>query len=67
VRDGEGDAIEGTFVEDALDTIDAGLALSLGVEVGILRRLVLTAEVRGEAAGELRTAVARGGLMLRFP
>lgn len=67
VRDGDGTAIDGTFVEDALDTIDAGLAATLGVEIGIARHWLLTAAVRGEVTGELRTVAARGGLMLRIP
>ena len=67
VWNGSGDAIAGTFVEDALDTIAAGIAGSAGVMVGITRRLDATAEVRGEATSELRSLVVRGGLMIRLP
>jgi len=67
VRDGDGTAIAGTFVEDALDAIDAGVAASLGLEIGVIRSLYFTADVRGEATGELRTVVGRAGLMFRIP
>jgi len=67
VRDGDGAAISDTFVEDALDAIDAGVAASFGLEIGLIRSLYLTADVRGEATGELRTVVGRAGLMFRIP
>lgn len=67
IWNGSGDAIAGTFVEDALDTIAAGVAGSAGVMVGVTRRLDATAEVRGEATSELRSFVVRGGLMIRLP
>jgi hypothetical protein len=67
IWNGSGAAIAGTFVEDALDTIAAGVAGSAGVMVGILPSLDFPAEVRGEATSELRTLLVRGGLMLRLP
>lgn len=67
VRDGDGQVIQGTFVEDALDTIAAGLNLSLGVEVSLVRALAATVDLRGALTSELRLASARGGLMYRFP
>lgn len=66
VRDGDGEAIEGTFVEDALDTIQAGINLSLGGAVGLFPQVQLTLELRGVLTSELRTASGRGGLMFRF-
>jgi len=65
-RNGSGDAISGTFVEDALDTVAAALNLSAGVHVGIVRSLYATADFRAGVSAELRTASARGGLMYRF-
>lgn len=67
VRDGDGQAIEGTFVEDALDTVAAGLGGSVGFEVGLASWLAFLAEVRGGLTSELRTLSARGGFMVRFP
>lgn len=66
VRDGDGTAIDGTFVEDALDTIAAGVNLSAGVEVGLASRLAVTLDLRGALTSELRIASGRGGLMYRF-
>ena len=67
VRDGDGTAIDGTFVEDALDTIAAGINLSMGVEVALVSHLAATVDLRGALTSELRLASARGGLMYRFP
>jgi len=66
-RDGDGAAIDGTFVEDALDTIAAGINLSAGVEVALVPHLAVTVDLRGALTSELRLASARGGLMYRFP
>lgn len=67
VHDGTGGAIEGTFVEDALDTVEAGLNLTAGAAVALTRWLHFTAETRGGLTSELRTLSARGGLMIRLP
>ena len=67
IRNGSGSAIEDTFVEDALDTIEAGLNLSLGTQVQLVPTLYLTVDLRGGLSSELRTAAARAGLMYRVP
>lgn len=67
IRNGTGAAIDNTFVEDALDTIAAGLGLSLGVQVAVTPAVHLTADLRGGLTSELRTASARAGLMYRLP
>ena len=67
LRDGDGAAIDGTFVEDALDTVAAGVNLSVGVEVALVAHLAATVDLRGALTSELRLASARGGLMYRFP
>jgi hypothetical protein len=67
VRNGSGDAIDGTFVEDALDTVAAGLALSIGADFALARAFHLTLDLRGGLTSELRTASARGGFMYRLP
>jgi hypothetical protein len=67
IRNGSGRAIDGTFVEDALDTVAAGVSFSTGVQVVLTRALHLTVDLRGGLTSELRTASARGGFMYRFP
>ncbi len=65
IRNGKGAAIEGTFVEDALDTIDAGLNLSIGTHVAVSSRWLVTLDFRGGLASELRTIAGRVGFMYR--
>ena len=67
IRDGDGAVITDTFVEDALDTVAAGVDGSVGVEVAIVPRLAVLAEVRGVLTSELQSLSVRGGLMIRFP
>jgi hypothetical protein len=67
IRDGDGVAIANTFVEDALDTVAAGLSGSFGLDIALFPRLSLTAEVRGGLTSELRTLSARGGVMVWLP
>ena len=67
VRNGTGDAIEETFVEDALDTMAAGFVASLGAQFALTPSLHVTADFRGGLSSELRTASARGGVMVRLP
>lgn len=66
-RNGSGSAIDGTFVEDALDTIDASLNLSLGAQVQLIRELALTIEVRGALSSDLMSGAVLAGLMYRVP
>ncbi len=67
VRDADGTAIEDTFVEDVLDTIAAGVTVSLGAEFVLSPAVRFTADVRGELTSELRTASLRGGFAYRIP
>lgn len=67
LRFAEGQAIEGTFIEDALETIVAALNASAGFEVAVSPSLHVTVEGRGTLASGLMSASARGGFMLRFP
>jgi len=66
-RNGTGTAIDDTFVEDALDTVDAGLNLSWGTAIELLPEVQFTVDLRGGLTSELRTASARAGLMYRIP
>jgi hypothetical protein len=65
LRNGSGAAINGTFVEDALDAITAGINVTLGAEFGTGRwRLALDA--RGVAATGLSTVGVSAGLRYRW-
>ena len=66
-RNGSGRAINGTFVEDALDNIEAGLNLSVISEVRIIAQLDFTAGLRGGVSSGLRTISVLAGLMYRIP
>ena len=65
VRNGSGDAIRGTFVEDALDGITAGLNATLGAEFGAKQWRVVV-EGRGVLASGLSTAAISMGLRHRL-
>ena len=67
IRDGDGDAIQGTFVEDALDTFTAGLTASLGFDLRLPRYLYLLVDGRGTLTSELRALTARGGVKFILP
>lgn len=65
IRNGAGPAIDGTFVEDVLDTFAAGFNLVLGGELSVLTGLSSYADVRLGLSGELNMASFRIGLMFR--
>jgi hypothetical protein len=65
-RNGSGAAINGTFVEDALDVITAGLNGTIGVELDLAPAWRFTVDGRGMVSSGLRTASLRTGLMYRF-
>jgi hypothetical protein len=64
-RNGTGTAIRGTFVEDALDGITAGLNATLGVEIGA-KQWRLAIEGRGVLASGLSTLGATMGVHYRW-
>ncbi len=67
LRNGSGPAIKGTFVEDALDGIDASLDLSVGGQIRLLENLYVTIDLRGVLSTDLLSAAALAGLMYRIP
>lgn len=67
IRNASGEAIAGTFVEDALDTVAAGLNLSTGAEITIARNLRFTLDVRGLLTSGLLGVTGRAGFMVRLP
>ena len=66
VRNGSGAAINGTFLEDALDVITAGLNGTMGFEFNLSPAWRFTLDGRGVLSSGLRTASLRTGIMYRF-
>ena len=66
-RNGSGQAINGTFIEDALDGVAPALNGSADVAVAIAPAWQLTAELRATLLSDFSTASARVGFMYRFP
>jgi predicted dehydrogenase len=65
LRNGSGPAINGTFVEDALDVVTAGLNGTIGFDFNLIRAVRFTVEGRGVLSSGLQTASLRTGLMFR--
>jgi hypothetical protein len=65
IRHGSGPAINGTFVQDALNSITAGLNGTIGTEVGA-KRWRFTVEARGVLSSGVSTASLRTGVMYRW-
>lgn len=66
-RNGSGAAIDGTFVEDALDGISAALNATLGAEIALGAGWRVAFDGRGVVSPDLSTVSVRTGLMYRFP
>ena len=66
VRNGGGAAINGTFVEDALDVITAGLNGTMGFEFNLSHAWRFTLDGRGVLSSGLKTVSLRTGIMYRF-
>ena len=65
IRHGGGSAINGTFVQDALNEITAGLNATLGTEIGA-KRWRVTLDARGVLSSGLSTVSLRMGAMYRW-
>ncbi|MSR22245.1 MAG: hypothetical protein EXR92_01680 [Gemmatimonadetes bacterium] len=63
---GSGPAIDGTFVEDLLDSVRAGLNVHAGVEFPIDRRFRLVSEARYEVLEDLTYLQLRAGGQFTF-
>jgi hypothetical protein len=66
-RNGSGQAINGTFIEDALDGVAPALNGSADLAVALTPAWQLTAELRATLLSDFSTASARVGFMYRFP
>ena len=66
IQNGSGDAIDGTFVEDLLDSLAAGFNLHTGIEVPVGDRLRLYGTARYEMTGDLRYLEFRVGSQVMF-
>lgn len=58
---GAGPAIDGTFIEDLLDSVSAGFNVHGGLEVPVVPRFRLNGQARYEILGDLRYAQVRFG------
>ena len=67
VRNGSGPAINGTFMEDALDVITAGLNGTMGFEFNLSHAWRFTVDGRGALSSGLRSVSLRTGIMYRLP
>ena len=65
-RNGSGAAINGTFVEDALDVITAGLNGTMGLEFNLSHAWRFTVDGRGVLSSGLKTVSLRTGIMYRL-
>jgi hypothetical protein len=66
VRNGSGPAINGTFMEDALDVITAGLNGTMGFEFNLSKTWRFTVDGRGVLSSGLRSVSLRTGIMYRL-
>lgn len=64
---GRGDAIADTFVEDLLDSTNAGGAIMAGIEYQLLPRLRFYGEARYTLLSDVRYPGLRAGLALMLP
>jgi hypothetical protein len=65
IRHGSGPAIDGTFVQDALNEITAGLNGTIGAEFGA-KRWRVTLDARGVLSSGVSTVSLRTGVMYRW-
>jgi hypothetical protein len=66
-RNGSGRAINGTFVESALDGVAPALNGTFALGVDLTPAWRLTGEIRGTLLSSFSTASARAGFMFRLP
>jgi len=64
ILNGDGDAINGTFVEDLLDSVTAGFNLHAGLEYPVSDRVRLYGQGRYEVLGDLQYLGVRSGVQL---
>ena len=67
VLNGRGGAIEGTFIEDLLDSTNAGVAAMAGLEYDVSPVIRLFGEARYVLASEFRFPAARIGFAFMLP
>lgn len=63
---GSGPVIDGTFVEDLIDSVDPGFNLHVGTEIPLSQRLRLYGTGRYEVTPDLQYFQIRGGLQFMF-
>ena len=65
MRNGSGKSINGTFVEDALDMIGAGVSLTAGIDVMLSRGFLMNLGGRAVFSSDLQTLGLSVGLGYR--
>jgi hypothetical protein len=63
---GQGEAIEGTFIEDLMDAIGAGVSVMTGLEFQPIDRLRVYGEGRFTAINSMQYLSAKAGLQFMF-
>lgn len=67
VLSGAGDAIEGTFVEDGLDLLTAGVSGVAGLEFQLRGGLTFYGELRGSLVADVRSVALTAGIAYLAP
>ncbi|MFQ5678687.1 MAG: hypothetical protein ACE5HP_04440 [Gemmatimonadota bacterium] len=62
ILNGSGDSIEGTFIEDRLDLLTAGVSGVVGLEIEVRNGLTLFGDVRGTLVADVRNVALTAGL-----
>lgn len=65
-QNGSGASIEGTFVEDLLDSTVAGANVHAGFEIPVDRSVRFYTDARWEVAGDVQFGAIRAGLQIMF-
>lgn len=65
IRNGSGQAINGTFVEDALDMVGAGINFTAGLDVDLTRGLMMNLGGRAVVGSDLNTVTLSVGIGYR--
>jgi hypothetical protein len=64
VLDGDGDAITGTFIDDLLDSVSAGVNLHFGMEYPVNDRLRIYGVSKYEVMSDIQYFTVRGGFQI---
>jgi len=66
ILNGSGPAVDGTFIEDLLDSVTAGLNVHGGLEYPVTNRFRLYTQTRYEALGDFQYLELKFGAQIMF-